>query len=88
MKSIYGKTNAIVTAFALETNNGKEEARRKMKQKGVDFIVLNYANEKDAGFDSNTNHVTVFSKNGKSMELKKDRKDRVAKKIIEYILDN
>ncbi len=88
LKSIHNKTSAIITAFALETHNGKKEARRKMKQKGVDFIVLNYANEKDAGFDSNTNHVTVFSKNGNSKELKKDRKDRVAKKITEYILDN
>ena len=88
LKSIYGKTNAIVTAFALETNNGEKEAKRKMKQKNTHFIVLNYANEKGAGFDSNTNHVTIFSKNGKSRELKKDRKDRIAKKIIEYILSN
>ena len=88
LKSIHNKTSAVIIAFALESHNGKEEARRKMKQKGVDFIVLNYANEKDAGFDSKTNHVTVFSKNGNSRELKKDRKDRVAKKIIEYVLDN
>ena len=86
LKSIYGKTNAIVTAFALETNNGEKEAKRKMKQKNTHFIVLNYANEKGAGFDSNTNHVTIFSKKGESKELKKDRKDRIARKIIEYIL--
>ena len=71
---------------ARETHNGVKEAKRKMKQKSADFIVLNYANEKNAGFDSSTNRVTIFSKNGKSIELKKDRKDRIAKKIIEYIL--
>ena len=86
LKSIQGKTKAIITAFALETQNGEREAKRKMKQKDVDFIVLNYANEEGTGFDSSTNHVTIYSKNGKSRELKKDRKDRIAKKLIEYIL--
>ena len=86
LKSIQNKTSAVITAFALETHNGEKEAKRKMKQKDIDFIVLNYANEEGAGFDSSTNHVTIYSKNGKSRELKKDHKDRVAKKIIEYIL--
>ena len=86
LKSIQNNTSAVITAFALETHNGEKEAKRKMKQKDVDFIVLNYANEEGAGFDSSTNHVTIYSKNGKSKELKKDRKDRVAKKIIEHIL--
>ena len=86
LKSIQDKTSAVITAFALETHNGEKEAKRKMKQKDVDFIVLNYANEEGAGFDSSTNHVTIYSKNGKSIELRKDRKDRVAKKIIEFIL--
>ena len=57
-----------------------------MIQKNTDFIVLNYANEKGAGFDSNSNHVTIFNKNGTNKELKRDRKDRIAKKIIDYIL--
>jgi phosphopantothenoylcysteine decarboxylase/phosphopantothenate--cysteine ligase len=86
LKSIQDKTSAVITAFALETHNGEKEAKRKMKQKEIDFIILNYANEGGAGFDSNTNHVTIYSKNGKSRELKKDRKDRVAKKIIKFIL--
>lgn len=86
LKSIQDKTSAVITAFALETHNGEKEAKRKMKQKEIDFIILNYANEEGAGFDSNTNHVTIYSKNGKSRELKKDRKDRVAKKMIEFIL--
>jgi len=88
LKSIQNQSSAVITAFALETHNGEEKAKRKMKQKNADYIVLNYANEKGAGFDSNTNHVTIFSKNGKNRELKKDRKDRIAKKIIEYILSN
>ena len=59
-----------------------------MKEKNADFIVLNYVNEKGAGFDSSTNRVIIFSKDGQNLELKRDHKDRVAKKIIQYILNN
>jgi phosphopantothenoylcysteine decarboxylase/phosphopantothenate--cysteine ligase len=88
LKSIKGKTKGKVIAFALETHDGESEAQRKLVEKGADFIILNYANEKGAGFESSTNRVTIFSKSGNQIELKKDRKDRIAKKIIEYILSN
>jgi len=88
LKSIKGKTKGKVIAFALETHDGEVEAQRKLVEKGADFIILNYANEKGAGFESSTNRVTIFSKSGNQIELKKDRKDRIAKKIIEYILNN
>ena len=88
LKSIKGKTKGKVIAFALETHDGEAEAQRKLVEKGSDFIILNYANEKGAGFESSTNRVTIFSKSGNQIELKKDRKDRIAKKIIEYILNN
>jgi phosphopantothenoylcysteine decarboxylase/phosphopantothenate--cysteine ligase len=88
LKSIKGKTKGKIIAFALETHDGEVEAQRKLVEKGADFIILNYANEKGAGFESSTNRVTIFSKSGNQIELKKDRKDRIAKKIIEYILNN
>jgi len=88
LKSIKGKTKGKVIAFALETHDGESEAQRKLVEKGVDFIVLNYANEEGAGFESSTNRVTIFSKSGNQIELKKDRKDRIAQKIIEYTLNN
>ena len=86
LKSIQNKTSAVITAFALETHNGEKEAKRKLKQKGVDFIVLNYANEPGAGFESNTNRVHIFSKSGNEKELKKDRKDRIAKRILDFVI--
>ena len=88
LESIKGKTKGKVIAFALETHDGEAEAQRKLVEKGSDFIILNYANEKGAGFESSTNRVTIFSKSGNQIELKKDRKDRIAKKIIEHILNN
>ena len=86
LKIINPQTQATIVAFALETQNGTSEAMRKMDDKGADFIVLNYANEIGAGFESNTNRVQIFSKNKTQIELKKDRKDRIAKRIFDFIL--
>ena len=86
LKSISKKTNATITAFALETDNGKKEALKKLKTKNADYIVLNYANEKGAGFDSDTNRVTIFSKDKRIIKLKKDHKYKIAQKIIKFIL--
>ena len=86
LKTINSQTKATIIAFALETQNGTTEAKRKLNDKGADFVVLNYANEVGAGFESNTNRVQVFSKTGYKKELKKDRKDRIAKRIFDFIL--
>ena len=86
LKILNSETKASIIAFALETKNGTIEAKRKMEDKGADFIVLNYANETGAGFGSNTNRVQIFSKTGDKKELKKDRKDRIAKGIFDFIL--
>ena len=86
LKILKPQTEATIIAFALETQNGISEAKRKMENKGADFIVLNYANEAGAGFESNTNRVEIFSKSGDEKELKKDRKDRIAKRIFDFIL--
>ena len=59
-----------------------------MKKKNLDYIILNYANEENAGFESNTNHVTIFSKKGDKQELSLDRKDRISAKLINYIINN
>ena len=86
LKTINSQTKATTIAFALETQNGTLEAKRKMADKNADFIVLNYANEVGAGFESNTNRVQIFSKSGNETELKKDRKDRIAKRIFNFVL--
>ena len=86
LKILKPQTEATIIAFALETQNGISEAKRKMENKGADFIVLNYANEAGAGFESNTNRVEIFSKSGDEKELKRDRKDRIATRIFDFIL--
>ena len=57
-----------------------------IKTKAINWIVLNYANEKDAGMDSSTNRVIIFNNDGARLELKKDRKDRIAKRILEFVM--
>ena len=86
IKTISSKTNATIVTFALETEEGEKRALQKMKNKNADFVVLNYANEEGAGFNSNTNHVYIYSRDGKSIELKKDRKDRIANKILDWVI--
>ena len=88
LEKISKKSTAKIIGFALETDDGEKNALKKMKKKNLDFIVLNYANEKNAGFDSNTNHVYLYSKTGVKKEFKLDRKDRIAKLIIENIIEN
>ena len=88
LKSIINKTKSKIIAFALETENGKVNALKKLKHKNADFIVLNYANEQGSGFESDTNRVTIFSKNKKFIHLKKNRKDRISNQLINFILKN
>ena len=58
-----------------------------MLDKNSDFIVLNYANEEGAGFESSTNKVHIFSKSGNEIKLKKNRKDRIAMQIFDFVLN-
>ena len=85
IKNISKKTNAKIIVFALETEQGEKNAKNKLKNKNADYVVLNYANEEGAGFESNTNHVYIYDKNEKFIELKKDRKDRIAYKILNWV---
>lgn len=51
----------INVGFALETDNGLENAEAKLKRKNLDMIVLNPAGKPDAGFNSDTNRITIIS---------------------------
>ncbi len=86
LKDIISKTNSTKIGFALETDDGINNAKMKMNKKGLDFILLNYANEKDAGFNSDTNHIYLFAKDGTEHEFPLDTKHRLSLSIIEYII--
>ena len=79
------KEGAIVVGFALETNDQLANGTRKLKEKALDFLVLNSANEPDAGFDVPTNRVTILTPDGGAEELPLMTKDAVADDIIARI---
>ena len=70
-----------MVGFALETNNESDNARVKLKKKNLDFIVLNSLNDKGAGFQHDTNKITIISdKKETAYPLKS--KDEVALDIV------
>ena len=76
----------ILAGFALETNNEKENAMKKLKQKNLDFIVLNSLNDTGAGFGHTTNKITIIDKDGRSTDFGLKPKDKVAKDIVNKLV--
>ena len=87
IKSLAKNTEATIVAFALETSDGKKNALKKLKDKGADIIVLNHPSEDGCGIDSNFNKVSIFSSDNNSYEISKNRKDRVAKQILKFVIN-
>lgn len=75
-----------LVGFALETNNEKENALKKLKEKNADLIVLNSLKDKDAGFGYNTNKVIIFDKNGNEHKFETKSKTEVAADIVDAII--
>jgi len=84
-------TNQLLVGFALETNNEEENAIKKLQKKNLNFIVLNSLQEKGAGFQVDTNKITILDAQGNKFPYALKSKTEVAKdivnKIIEYIIN-
>ena len=78
--------NQTLVGFALETNNEKENAIKKLAQKNADIIVLNSLNDPKAGFGYDTNKITIFDCNGKEYEFPAKTKREVASDIVNTII--
>jgi phosphopantothenoylcysteine decarboxylase/phosphopantothenate--cysteine ligase len=72
---------AKVIGFALETENELSNAKKKLKEKNLDIIVLNSPG-KESGFEVDTNKVTIIKQDGKSVKLPLLSKFQVANKIL------
>ena len=77
----------FVVGFALETENELENAKEKLKSKNLDMIVLNSLNNKGAGFEHNTNKITIIDKQNNIFDFELKDKSAVAKDIIAKIMD-
>ena len=81
------RPDAIRVGFALETDNGIANARKKLESKSLDLIVLNDALEPGAGVGGETNRVTIISRAGATEEIPLMLKREVADIILDRVLD-
>ncbi|OAV44515.1 phosphopantothenate--cysteine ligase family flavoprotein [Lewinella sp. 4G2] len=80
------KAHQRLVGFALETDNGIENARRKLSSKHLDFIVLNSPSEEGTGFGHTTNRVQFVTKEDvQDFELKP--KTEVATDILNALVE-
>jgi phosphopantothenoylcysteine decarboxylase/phosphopantothenate--cysteine ligase len=75
-----------VVGFALETDDQIENARRKLEDKKLDLIVLNDASETGAGFEVDTNRVTILGREGAPEALPLQSKNAVAEAILDRLI--
>lgn len=81
------KTGQILAGFALETTDEEAHAWLKLNKKNFDFIVLNSLNDKGAGFQCDTNKITILDKYGERTEYALKSKQAVASDIIDKLAD-
>jgi phosphopantothenoylcysteine decarboxylase/phosphopantothenate--cysteine ligase len=74
-----------LVGFALETANELAHAQEKLCRKKLDFIVLNSLNDAGAGFQHDTNKVTIIPAEGAPVPFELKSKTEVAKDIIDYL---
>ncbi len=80
------KAGQLLVGFALETNNEKEHAIKKLHAKNADMIVLNSLNDEGAGFGHSTNKITIFDKKGNEYHFDTKSKKEIASDIINTII--
>jgi phosphopantothenoylcysteine decarboxylase/phosphopantothenate--cysteine ligase len=79
--------NQTLVGFALETNNEKENALKKLSVKNTDLIILNSLNDEGAAFGPDTNKIIIFDKKGNEYNFHKKSKKEVAEDIINVIIN-
>ncbi|MEY8323148.1 bifunctional phosphopantothenoylcysteine decarboxylase/phosphopantothenate--cysteine ligase CoaBC [Lachnospiraceae bacterium 54-11] len=80
------KEGQFLCGFSMETENMEENSRRKLQKKNLDLIVANNLKEAGAGFGTDTNVVTLISKEA-SIQLPIMSKEEVAERLLSHILD-
>jgi phosphopantothenoylcysteine decarboxylase/phosphopantothenate--cysteine ligase len=81
------KEGQVLVGFALETGRGEAEAQNKLKNKNLDFIVLNSLEDHGAGFGADTNKITIIDADNNILRFELKTKREVAKDIIEKLVE-
>lgn len=79
------KENQIHVGFALETENEELNAIAKLEKKNFDMIVMNSLRDKGAGFQHDTNKVTIYTRDGDKTPFSLKSKSEVAEDIVNTI---
>ncbi|OGN96171.1 MAG: phosphopantothenoylcysteine decarboxylase [Chloroflexi bacterium RBG_13_51_36] len=80
------KGKFVKVGFAAESNNLVENAREKLRQKGLALIVANDITANDSGFGSDTNRVTIIDRKGKVDSLPLLPKREVADRVLDRVV--
>jgi phosphopantothenoylcysteine decarboxylase / phosphopantothenate---cysteine ligase len=80
------KGERLVVGFAAETQTVAENARKKLVAKNADMIVANDVTAEGAGFDHDTNIVTLFARDGRDLPLPRMSKSEVAQRILDEVV--
>lgn len=80
------KEGQLLVGFALETNNEEENAKAKLIKKNLDLIILNSLQDEGAGFQKDTNKITIFNRAAEKKVYTIKSKLDVAKDICSEIL--
>jgi phosphopantothenoylcysteine decarboxylase/phosphopantothenate--cysteine ligase len=81
-----GDRGRVLVGFAAETDRVQENALGKLARKGADMIVANDVTQEGAGFDTETNIVTMYLRDGREIPLPKMTKFDVANRILDQVL--
>jgi phosphopantothenoylcysteine decarboxylase/phosphopantothenate--cysteine ligase len=79
------KDGLLVVGFAAETEDVVAHARQKLERKGLDAIVANDVTREGAGFDAETNIVTLITRQGEPVELPLMSKLNAAHRILDTV---
>jgi phosphopantothenoylcysteine decarboxylase / phosphopantothenate---cysteine ligase len=82
------KTGQLLVGFALETENERANAEKKLISKNFDLIVLNSLNDKGAGFATDTNKISILDRQNRLRDFPLKSKHEVARDIINTILEH
>jgi phosphopantothenoylcysteine decarboxylase/phosphopantothenate--cysteine ligase len=80
------KGDRLLIGFAAETENLREESKRKLSAKNCDMVVGNLVGGEDTGFESDQNEVLLALRTGEVMALPRASKREVADRIFDEIL--
>jgi phosphopantothenoylcysteine decarboxylase/phosphopantothenate--cysteine ligase len=80
------KGDRLIVGFAAETQNVAENARKKLAAKNADLIVANDVTAEGAGFDHDTNIITLFSRDNRDLPLPRMTKREAAHRILDEVI--